>query len=123
LRNGQILGLWSPSLPARLGDDHGETKICDLVVALLPQYVDRLLGHVPFQFAVLGVILIGLEILFDGTVALTAGRIGDWLSRRRRARKHLTPERGHDRTRGKTSQPPGTLARCGSAAFKTVSAR
>ena len=64
-------------------------KSVTFVVALLPQFVDRGLGHVPLQFAVLGAIFIAFEILIDGTVGLTAGRLGRWLSRRRRARQAL----------------------------------
>ena len=55
----------------------------------MPQFVDRGLGHVPLQFAVLGVIFVAFEVLVDGTVGLTAGRLGSWLSRRRRARQAL----------------------------------
>jgi threonine/homoserine/homoserine lactone efflux protein len=58
-------------------------------VAFLPQFVDRSLGHVPAQFAVLGVIFIALELLIDGAVGLAAGRLAWWLSRRRRARQAL----------------------------------
>ena len=64
-------------------------KQVTFVVALLPQFVDRSLGHVPLQFAILGLIFIGFEALVDGTVGLMAGRIGTWLSRRRRARQAL----------------------------------
>jgi threonine/homoserine/homoserine lactone efflux protein len=62
-------------------------KMVTFAVALLPQFVDRGLGHVPVQFAVLGAIFVGFEVLVDGTVGLTAGRLGTWLSRRRRARQ------------------------------------
>jgi threonine/homoserine/homoserine lactone efflux protein len=64
-------------------------KSVTFVVALLPQFVDRGLGHIPLQFTVLGAIFIGFEILVDGTVGLASGRIGGWLSRRRRARQAL----------------------------------
>jgi threonine/homoserine/homoserine lactone efflux protein len=64
-------------------------KQVTFVVALLPQFVDRALGHVPLQFAVLGAIFIAFEALVDGTVGLMAGRIGAWLSRRQRARQAL----------------------------------
>src|SRR5258708_3296963 len=64
-------------------------KSVTFIVALLPQFVDRGLGHVPLQFAVLGAIFIAFEILIDGTVGVTAGRLGRWLSRRRRARQAL----------------------------------
>jgi threonine/homoserine/homoserine lactone efflux protein len=64
-------------------------KSVTFVVALLPQFVDRGLGHVPVQFAVLGAIFVTFEMLIDGTVGLAAGRLGSWLSRRRRARQAL----------------------------------
>jgi threonine/homoserine/homoserine lactone efflux protein len=64
-------------------------KQVTFVVALLPQFVDRALGHVPLQFAILGAIFIAFELLVDGAVGLMAGRIGAWLSRRRRARQAL----------------------------------
>jgi threonine/homoserine/homoserine lactone efflux protein len=64
-------------------------KMVTFAVAFLPQFVDRSLGHVPAQFAVLGVIFVAFEVLVDGTVGLTAGRLGGWLSRRRRARQAL----------------------------------
>jgi len=69
-------------------------KQVTFVVALLPQFVDRALGHVPLQFAVLGAIFIAFEALIDGTVGLMAGRIGAWLSRRRRARQALDASAG-----------------------------
>jgi threonine/homoserine/homoserine lactone efflux protein len=64
-------------------------KSVTFVVALLPQFVDRGAGHIPMQFAVLGAIFIAFEVLVDGTVGLASGRIGGWLSRRRRARQGL----------------------------------
>jgi threonine/homoserine/homoserine lactone efflux protein len=64
-------------------------KMVTFVVAFLPQFVDRGLGHLPLQFAVLGVIFVAFEMLVDGTVGVTAGRLGSWLSRRRRARQAL----------------------------------
>ena len=64
-------------------------KMVTFAVAFLPQFVDRGLGHVPLQFAVLGAIFVGFEILVDGTVGLVAGRLGGWLARRRRARQAL----------------------------------
>jgi threonine/homoserine/homoserine lactone efflux protein len=62
-------------------------KMVTFAVAFLPQFVDRGLGHVPAQFAVLGAIFVAFEVLVDGAVGLTAGRLGGWLSRRRRARQ------------------------------------
>lgn len=64
-------------------------KMATFAVAFLPQFVDRGLGHVPAQFTVLGAIFIAFEVLVDGAVGLTAGRLGGWLSRRRRARQAL----------------------------------
>jgi threonine/homoserine/homoserine lactone efflux protein len=64
-------------------------KSITFVVSLLSQFVERSLGHVPLQIAVLGAIYIAFEILIDGTVGLTAGRLGIWLSRRQRARQAL----------------------------------
>jgi threonine/homoserine/homoserine lactone efflux protein len=64
-------------------------KSVTFVVALLPQFVDRSVGHVPLQFAILGAIFIAFEALIDGTVGATAGRLGAWLARRRRARQAL----------------------------------
>jgi threonine/homoserine/homoserine lactone efflux protein len=60
----------------------------------LLQFVDRGLGHIPVQFAVLGAIFVALEVLVDGAVGLTAGRLGNWLSRRRRARQALDADSG-----------------------------
>jgi threonine/homoserine/homoserine lactone efflux protein len=64
-------------------------KSVTFVVALLPQFVERSLGHVPLQFAILGAIFVAFEVLVDGTVGLVSGRLGGWLSRRRRARQAL----------------------------------
>jgi threonine/homoserine/homoserine lactone efflux protein len=38
---------------------------------------------------ILGAMFIALEFLVDGTVGLFAGRIGDWLGRRQKARRRL----------------------------------
>jgi threonine/homoserine/homoserine lactone efflux protein len=64
-------------------------KSVTFVVALLPQFVDRGLGDIPLQFAVLGAIFVAFEVLIDGTVGVASGRIGAFLSRRRRARQAL----------------------------------
>ncbi|WP_207933540.1 LysE family transporter [Actinomadura sp. GC306] len=64
-------------------------KMVTFTVAFLPQFIDPARGHVWLQFAVLGVILIALEFLVDGTVGVLAGRIGDWLRHRRAARRRL----------------------------------
>jgi threonine/homoserine/homoserine lactone efflux protein len=41
------------------------------------------------QFAILGAIFIAFEALINGTVGATAGRLGAWLARRRRAQQAL----------------------------------
>jgi threonine/homoserine/homoserine lactone efflux protein len=64
-------------------------KMITFSIAFLPQFVDRNAGHVPLQFLVLGVIFIAFELLVDGTVGLTAGRLRQALARRRRARQAL----------------------------------
>jgi threonine/homoserine/homoserine lactone efflux protein len=64
-------------------------KMVTFSVALLPQFIDRGIGHIPAQFAVLGAIFIGFEFLVDGGVGLAAGRVGAWLRPRRRARQAL----------------------------------
>ena len=64
-------------------------KMVTFSVAFLPQFVDRGLGHVAAQFAVLGAIFVAFEIAVDGSVGLAAGRLGTALSRRRRARQAL----------------------------------
>ena len=58
-------------------------------IAFLPQFIDPRLGHVWAQFTILGVILVALEFLVDGTVGVLAGRIGGWLRRRRNARRRI----------------------------------
>jgi threonine/homoserine/homoserine lactone efflux protein len=68
-------------------------KSVTFVVALLPQFVDRSIGHVPLQFAVLGAILFAFEMLVDGTVGIMAGRLGSWPSRQR-ARQALDASSG-----------------------------
>ncbi|MBV8931095.1 MAG: LysE family translocator [Kutzneria sp.] len=64
-------------------------KMVTFTIAFLPQFVDPRLGQVWVQFAILGAILVGLEFLVDGAVGVLAGRIGEWLRRRRRARRRL----------------------------------
>jgi threonine/homoserine/homoserine lactone efflux protein len=59
-------------------------KMVTFTIAFLPQFVDRSLGHVAIQFAVLGAIFLALEFVVDGTVGVLAGRIGRRLLERRR---------------------------------------
>lgn len=64
-------------------------KMVTFTIAFLPQFIDPRLGHVWLQFTILGVILVALEFLVDGTVGVLAGRIGGWLRRRRNARRRI----------------------------------
>jgi threonine/homoserine/homoserine lactone efflux protein len=64
-------------------------KMVTFTVAFLPQFIDRSLGHVAVQFAVLGAIFLALEFAVDGTVGVLAGRIGRLLLERRRARRGM----------------------------------
>ncbi len=64
-------------------------KMVTFTLAFLPQFVDPRLGRVWPQFATLGAVFIVLEFLVDGTVGVLAGRIGQWLGRRQRARRRL----------------------------------
>lgn len=59
-------------------------KMVTFTVALLPQFVAPEAGPVWLQFAILGVILVVLEFLVDGTVGIAAGRLSQWLRSRRR---------------------------------------
>jgi threonine/homoserine/homoserine lactone efflux protein len=52
-------------------------------IAFLPQFIEPATGHVGLQFAVLGAVFVGLEIVVDGTVGIQAGRIARHLGRRR----------------------------------------
>jgi threonine/homoserine/homoserine lactone efflux protein len=69
-------------------------KMVTFTIAFLPQFVDPGRGQVWLQFAVLGVILIVMEFLVDGTVGLFAGRIGEWLRARRTARRRIDTATG-----------------------------
>ncbi len=51
--------------------------------AFLPQFVDPARGSVPVQIFTLGFIFVTLGICSDGTYALLAGTVGDWLKRSR----------------------------------------
>jgi len=64
-------------------------KMVTFTLAFLPQFIDPSLGRVWLQFVVLGVLLIVIEFLVDGTVGVLAGRIGGWLRQRRAARRRI----------------------------------
>ena len=69
-------------------------KMVTLTIAFLPQFVNPALGHVGVQFAALGVILLALEFVIDGTVGVLAGRIARWLRARAKARRRLDTATG-----------------------------
>jgi threonine/homoserine/homoserine lactone efflux protein len=48
---------------------------------LLPQFVDPLNGPVLAQFAILGLVLVSVGLLFDSAYALTGAALGRWLQR------------------------------------------
>ncbi|MFD4838926.1 LysE family translocator [Achromobacter sp. NPDC058515] len=54
---------------------------------LLPQFVSPAQGSIAQQFAVLGVILVGLGLAFDVMCALAGGAVGRWMSASPRAQK------------------------------------
>lgn len=69
-------------------------KMVVFTIAFLPQFVDPRLGPVWVQFAILGAILVVLEFVVDGTVGVLAGRIGDFLRRRRAVRRRVDATTG-----------------------------
>ena len=48
---------------------------------LLPQFIDPNAGSVLAQFATLGVVLVGVGLLFDSAYALAGAALGRWLQR------------------------------------------
>lgn len=69
-------------------------KMVTFTIAFLPQFINPALGQVWLQFVLLGVVMIALEFLVDGTVGVLAGRIGTWLRRRRAARRRIDAATG-----------------------------
>lgn len=48
---------------------------------LLPQFIDPHAGSVLTQFAILGVVLVGVGLMFDSAYALAGAALGRWLQR------------------------------------------
>jgi threonine/homoserine/homoserine lactone efflux protein len=58
-------------------------------VAFLPQFVDPSLGHVQGQLLLLGVTLVVMGFLWDGSVGLVSGRLSLLLRRSARVNRWL----------------------------------
>jgi threonine/homoserine/homoserine lactone efflux protein len=56
-------------------------KTAVFLAAILPQFIDRANGHVPFQIIVLGAIFSCLALICDSAWALAAGTARAWLAR------------------------------------------
>ena len=52
--------------------------------AVLPEFVDRSLGHAPNQLLVLGLMWVAIALVSDSAWALAAGTARTWLARRPR---------------------------------------
>jgi threonine/homoserine/homoserine lactone efflux protein len=68
LRQGFVVGLTNP-------------KTTVFFAAILPQFVDRALGHVPLQMLVLGSMFPVMAVALDSCWALGAGTARDWFAR------------------------------------------
>jgi threonine/homoserine/homoserine lactone efflux protein len=64
-------------------------KVILFNVAFLPQFVSPQLGHVPFQFLVLGLTIVVMGLAVDCTVGLLSGRLGSVLRRSHRVARGL----------------------------------
>jgi threonine/homoserine/homoserine lactone efflux protein len=68
LRDGFVVGATNP-------------KAIVFFAAVLPQFADRSVGHVPLQMLLLGAVFIAIAVLCDSTWALAAGTARSWLVR------------------------------------------
>ncbi|MCT9082253.1 LysE family translocator [Streptomyces fulvoviolaceus] len=64
-------------------------KVILFNVAFLPQFVNPSLGHVPGQLLVLGCTIVVMGFLWDGTVGLASGRLGNLLRRSPRVNRWM----------------------------------
>lgn len=60
-------------------------KVSIFFLAFLPQFADPARGPIAVQIIMLGGLFILATVLVFGTIALTAGAVGEWLNRSKRA--------------------------------------
>jgi threonine/homoserine/homoserine lactone efflux protein len=80
---GEIAGKprWRASIQRGLLTNLLNPKALLFCSVLLPQFINPQAGPVLAQFAVLGVILVGVGLLFDSAYALAGAALGRWLQR------------------------------------------
>ena len=78
---------WGPALLSGVLTNVLNPKALLFCSVLLPQFVSPDQGPIGRQFAVLGVILVGLGLAFDVMCALAGGAVGRWMSASPRAQK------------------------------------
>jgi threonine/homoserine/homoserine lactone efflux protein len=54
------------------------------IAAVLPDFVDRALGHVTLQLLILGLVWVGIALICDSAWGLAAGTARSWLAGRPR---------------------------------------
>ncbi len=64
-------------------------KVILFNVAFLPQFVDPSLGHVPGQLLLLGITIVVMGFLWDGSVGLLSGRLANLLRRSARVNRWM----------------------------------
>ncbi|MNQ60651.1 Homoserine/homoserine lactone efflux protein [compost metagenome] len=78
---------WGPALLTGVLTNVLNPKALLFCSVLLPQFVSPAQGPIGRQFAVLGVILVGLGLTFDVLCALAGGAVGRWMTASPRAQK------------------------------------
>ena len=68
LREGYVVGITNP-------------KSAVFMAAVLPQFADPSLGHVPLQLLLLGLVFVGIALVSDSIWGLAAGSARVWLGR------------------------------------------
>ncbi|MDR6914640.1 threonine/homoserine/homoserine lactone efflux protein [Pseudomonas sp. 3296] len=72
---------WSASIQRGLLTNLLNPKALLFCSVLLPQFIDPHAGSVLRQFAILGMLLVGVGFLFDSAYALVGAALGRWLQR------------------------------------------